>query len=105
MNELFHLLPSCFGCGSVASICDSMAHEFDFKGGAQAVLPCSTGVIGWRLPVDHICRQLVRTGDIWDDITTNRRHYPLREWRRLLYSSRRLSSARLWCHITSVSPW
>ncbi|CAM9784567.1 unnamed protein product, partial [Sphacelaria rigidula] len=35
-----------------------MAEEFGFAEGAGSVLPCSTGVIGWRLPVESICEQL-----------------------------------------------
>ena len=46
------------------SVCQRMTDEFGFDGGAGAVLPCSTGVIGWRLPVADICDRLVSAGVI-----------------------------------------
>ncbi|CAM9101747.1 unnamed protein product [Scytosiphon promiscuus] len=46
------------GVADSESICDRMAEQFGLEGGAGAVIPCSTGVIGWRLPVDAICDQL-----------------------------------------------
>jgi ArgJ family len=32
-------------------VCDKVADIWSLAGGGSAVLPCSTGVIGWRLPV------------------------------------------------------
>ncbi|CAN0379258.1 unnamed protein product, partial [Laminaria digitata] len=46
------------GVADSEGICQRMAEEFGFAGGAGAVLPSSTGVIGWRLPVGAICDQL-----------------------------------------------
>ncbi|CAM9810610.1 unnamed protein product, partial [Ascophyllum nodosum] len=46
------------GVADSESVCQRMADEFGFDGGAGAVLPCSTGVIGWRLPVADICDKL-----------------------------------------------
>ncbi|CAM9876713.1 unnamed protein product [Ectocarpus sp. 6 AP-2014] len=46
------------GVADSESICQSAAEVFGLEGGAGAVIPCSTGVIGWRLPVDAICDHL-----------------------------------------------
>ncbi|CAN0347471.1 unnamed protein product, partial [Ectocarpus sp. 8 AP-2014] len=46
------------GVADSESICQRAAEVFGLEGGAGAVIPCSTGVIGWRLPVDAICDHL-----------------------------------------------
>ncbi|KAG8461642.1 hypothetical protein KFE25_001260 [Diacronema lutheri] len=36
-------------------VCAALAAELGLAGGAELVVPCSTGVIGWRLPVAQMC--------------------------------------------------
>lgn len=38
-------------------VCAALAAELGLAGG-ELVLPCSTGIIGWRLPVDEMCAAL-----------------------------------------------
>ncbi|CAN0531271.1 unnamed protein product, partial [Ectocarpus sp. 12 AP-2014] len=51
------------GVADSESICQRAAEVFGLEGGAGAVIPCSTGVIGWRLPVDAICDHLAPVKD------------------------------------------
>lgn len=44
------------GVGAAERICDAVAGLLGVR--ADAVLPCSTGVIGWRLPVDAMLEHL-----------------------------------------------
>jgi glutamate N-acetyltransferase / amino-acid N-acetyltransferase len=39
-------------------VCDKVADIWSLSGGGSAVLPCSTGVIGWRLPVQVSSRAI-----------------------------------------------
>ena len=39
------------GVGASEAVCAAAAAALELPGGAESVLPCSTGVIGWGLPV------------------------------------------------------
>ena len=52
----------CSGGDGVADserVCRAVADALDLEGGAETVLPCSTGVIGWRLPAEELAEQVV----------------------------------------------
>lgn len=52
----------CSGGNGVADaeqVCEAVAQALDLPGGAQTVLPSSTGVIGWRLPAKELAEDVV----------------------------------------------
>lgn len=52
----------CSGGDGVADserVCQAVADALQLPGGAQTVLPSSTGVIGWRLPAKELAEQVV----------------------------------------------
>mmetsp|Transcript_4607 Transcript_4607/g.6350 ORF Transcript_4607/g.6350 Transcript_4607/m.6350 type:complete len:503 (-) Transcript_4607:218-1726(-) len=56
-NKISNVCPGGNGVADSERICEEMAKEFGIASG-KAVLPSSTGVIGWRLPVDSIVSAL-----------------------------------------------
>lgn len=50
-NKVANVLPAGDGERDSEMVCDAVALRLLLPGGPQSVLPCSTGVIGWRLPV------------------------------------------------------
>lgn len=56
-NKISNVMPGDAdgGVGASERVCERVAKELGLPGGGQNVLPCSTGVIGWRLPVDEMC--------------------------------------------------
>lgn len=53
-NKVSNVFPADGGQASSEAVCKAVAEHLDFSGGGHSVLPCSTGVIGWRLPVDEL---------------------------------------------------
>jgi len=52
----------CSGGDGVATsefLCEAVAKQLNLSGGAESVLPSSTGVIGWRLPAKELAEQVV----------------------------------------------
>ena len=52
-NKISNVCSEGSGVGDAEAVCDAAAASLGLKGG-DAVLPCSTGVIGWRLPLDSM---------------------------------------------------
>ena len=42
------------GVDNCEKLCESFAKAFDIREGGKSVLPSSTGIIGWRLPVEEL---------------------------------------------------
>jgi len=59
-NKVSNVCPGGDGEAASESICAAVAQEVSLSGGAQAVLPSSTGVIGWRLPVSEMISAVPR---------------------------------------------
>lgn len=56
-NKISNVCPGgCddFGVADSEAICQKVAEEFNLPHGKRSVLPSSTGIIGWRLPVKDI---------------------------------------------------
>lgn len=53
-NKVSNVCPGGDGEADSEAICAAVAAALDLPGGAASVLPASTGVIGWRLPVDEM---------------------------------------------------
>lgn len=50
-NKISNVFPAGDGEAASEEVCAAAAEELRLAGGASSVLPSSTGVIGWRLPV------------------------------------------------------
>ncbi|CAE8648980.1 unnamed protein product [Polarella glacialis] len=60
-NKISNVMPGDEdgGVGASEKLCQSVARELDTLGsGPRSVLPCSTGVIGWRLPADDMMKAI-----------------------------------------------
>ena len=57
-NKISNVCAANDGVAASEAVCRGVASELGLEGGAEAVLPLSTGVIGWRLPVDHMLEAL-----------------------------------------------
>merc|ERR1719161_37253 len=53
-NKISNVCPGGDGVAASERICEAAADALGLPGGSASVLPCSTGVIGWRLPVDEM---------------------------------------------------
>lgn len=53
-NKVSNVCPGGDGEAASETICGAVAKALGLSGGAEAVLPSSTGVIGWRLPIDEM---------------------------------------------------
>lgn len=53
-NKVSNVCPAGDGEAASEALCEAVADALGLAGGAGAVLPCSTGVIGWRLPVEEM---------------------------------------------------
>ena len=67
-NKISNVSPPDADGGVAASerLCDELAAKLNLPGGAKAVLPSSTGVIGWRLPVQEMVQALPSQGMLED---------------------------------------
>lgn len=56
-NKISNVCASGGGVADAQEVCDAVAKHLRLESGNQ-VLPCSTGVIGWRIPVDSMVQNL-----------------------------------------------
>ena len=57
-NKVFNVCPGGDGIAAAESVCDAVATNLNLPGGANSVLPSSTGVIGWRLPAKELAEDI-----------------------------------------------
>lgn len=57
-NKISNVCSAGDGVAASEQLCDGVAEALGLEGGAQAVLPLSTGVIGWQLPLEHMLAAL-----------------------------------------------
>ena len=57
-NKISNVCAADDGVAASESVCRGVASALGLQGGAETVLPMSTGVIGWRLPVDDMLNEL-----------------------------------------------
>ena len=50
-NKISNVCAAGDGVADSEALCTDLATALSLEGGASAVVPCSTGVIGWRLPI------------------------------------------------------
>ncbi len=53
-NKISNVCAAGDGVGASEALCAAVGELLELPGGGEAVLPASTGVIGWRLPVDEM---------------------------------------------------
>jgi glutamate N-acetyltransferase/amino-acid N-acetyltransferase len=58
-NKVSNVCPGGDGVAAAESVCAAVAKGLNLPGGASAVLPSSTGVIGWRLPAKELAEDIV----------------------------------------------
>ena len=58
-NKVSNVCPGGDGVAAAESVCEAVATRLHLSGGADAVLPSSTGVIGWRLPARELAEDIV----------------------------------------------
>lgn len=58
-NKVSNVCPGGDGIAAAESVCDAVATNLNLSGGANSVLPSSTGVIGWRLPAKELAEDIV----------------------------------------------
>lgn len=57
-NKVSNVCPGGDGIAAAESVCDAVATTLNLSGGANCVLPSSTGVIGWRLPAKELAEDI-----------------------------------------------
>ena len=62
-NKISNVCASGDGVADSERVCEAAAAALGLAGGGEAVLPLSTGVIGWKLPVDSMIEALPATVD------------------------------------------
>jgi len=58
-NKVSNVCPGGDGIAAAESVCSAVAEGLNLPGGANTVLPSSTGVIGWRLPAKELAEDVV----------------------------------------------
>jgi glutamate N-acetyltransferase/amino-acid N-acetyltransferase len=58
-NKVSNVCSGGDGVANAELVCEAVAKGLNLPGGAKTVLPCSTGVIGWRLPAKELAEQVV----------------------------------------------
>ena len=58
-NKVSNVCPGGDGVASAELVCAAVADKLNLPGGANSVLPSSTGVIGWRLPAKELAEDVV----------------------------------------------
>jgi len=53
-NKISNVCAAGDGVGASESVCAAVAEALALPDGGESVLPCSTGVIGWKLPVEQM---------------------------------------------------
>ena len=54
-NKVSNVFPKGDGVASSEAVCKAFADAIDLPLGPEGILPASTGVIGWALPVPEMC--------------------------------------------------
>ena len=57
-NKISNVCSAGDGVTASEAVCSGVADALKLSGGAEAVLPLSTGVIGWQLPVKRMLEEL-----------------------------------------------
>ena len=57
-NKISNVCSAGDGVMASEAVCNGVADALKLSGGAEAVLPLSTGVIGWQLPVERMLEEL-----------------------------------------------
>jgi len=58
-NKVSNVCAGGDGVANAEQVCEAVAQALDLPGGAQTVLPSSTGVIGWRVPAKELAEDVV----------------------------------------------
>jgi hypothetical protein len=58
-NKVSNVCSGGDGVGDSEMVCEAVAKALNLEAGASAVLPSSTGVIGWRLPAKELANDVV----------------------------------------------
>lgn len=58
-NKVSNVCPGGDGVAAAESVCAAVALKLNLPGGANSVIPSSTGVIGWRLPAKELAEDVV----------------------------------------------
>ena len=58
-NKVSNVCSGGDGEGNAEIVCEAVAKILELPGGAESVLPSSTGVIGWKLPAKELAEQVV----------------------------------------------
>jgi len=58
-NKISNVCSGGDGEANSEFVCEAVAKKLNLPGGAESVLPSSTGVIGWRLPARELAEQVV----------------------------------------------
>lgn len=58
-NKISNVCAGGDGVASAEIVCEAVAKALNLSGGAESVLPSSTGVIGWRLPAKELAEKVV----------------------------------------------
>ena len=58
-NKVSNVCSGGDGVGNAEQVCAAVADALQLPGGADTVLPSSTGVIGWRLPAKELAQDIV----------------------------------------------
>lgn len=58
-NKISNVCSGGDGVANAELVCAAVAKELNLPGGAESVLPSSTGVIGWRLPARELAEEVV----------------------------------------------
>lgn len=58
-NKVSNVCSGGDGEADAELVCEAVASALELPGGAETVLPSSTGVIGWRLPAKELAEQAV----------------------------------------------
>jgi len=58
-NKISNVCSGGNGVANAEYVCEALANALNLPGGAESVLPSSTGVIGWRLPAKELAEQVI----------------------------------------------
>jgi len=58
-NKISNVCSAGNGVANAEFVCEAVAKALHLPGGAESVLPSSTGIIGWRLPAEELAKDVV----------------------------------------------
>lgn len=58
-NKISNVCSGGDGVANAEYVCQAVADVLNLEGGAESVLPSSTGIIGWRLPAKELASDVV----------------------------------------------